>query len=213
MTKSNAVRLMIVEDNTLLRDNLRVLLDGEPRFTVVGAFGTAEEGLAAIKREPPDMLLSDLGLPGMSGVDLIREVKAQFPDVDIMAHTISEDRDTVFAALKAGASGYIIKGATPRELVEALCTLRDGGAPMSPRIARAVIREFQETSASNDSLLSRKERDVLGAVRDGLSYKEIATKLNISPHTVHSHIKNIYDKLQVKDKREALEKARRKGLI
>jgi two-component system NarL family response regulator len=104
-------------------------------------------------------------------------------------------------------------GATPCELVEALCTLRDGGAPMSPRIARAVIREFQDTNASDDALLSRKERDVLSAVRDGLSYKEIAARLNISPHTVHSHIKSIYEKLQVKDKREALEKARRKGLI
>jgi two-component system NarL family response regulator len=205
--------LLIVEDNAMLRDNLRMLLDGEPRFRVTNAVGSAEEALVAIAHTVPEMILSDLGLPGMSGVELIRNVKARWPDIEIMAHTVREDRTTVFAALKAGASGYIIKGATPRELVEALGTLFDGGAPMSPRIARVVLREFQDSNDSDASLLSRKEKEVLTAVREALSYKEIAARLNISPHTVHSHIKKIYEKLQARDKAEALEKARRKGLI
>lgn len=212
MSKTSPVRLLIVEDNTMLRDNLRMLLDGEPRFSVIGAFGSGEDALAALGRAQPEMMLCDLGLPGMSGVELIRAVKTRWPDIEIMAHTIREDRATVFDALKAGASGYMLKGGTPRELVEALSTLRDGGAPMSPRIARAVLRELQGGSGE-ESLLSRKEREVLAAVRDALSYKEIAHKLSISPHTVHSHIKKIYEKLQARDKAEALQKAQRKGLI
>jgi two-component system NarL family response regulator len=207
-------RLLIVEDDTLLRNNLRMLLDGEPRFDVLAACATAEEALAAIESSRPDLMLSDLGLPGMSGIELIRTVRERWPSVEIMAHTIREDRGTAFAALKAGASGYIVKGATPRELIEALATLCEGGAPMSPRIARALIREFQESAEDHESeLLSRKERDVLSAVREALSYKEIAVRMNISPHTVHTHIKNIYAKLQARDKADALAKARRKGLI
>lgn len=213
MNENQPTRLVIVEDNPIVRENLRILLDGEITFNVVGAFSNAEDLLKNLDALKPEMLLSDLGLPGMPGIDLIREVKNRIPEIDIMAHTINEERSSVFAALKAGATGYIIKGATPRELVEALFTLRQGGAPMSPKIARAVVREFQETTHDNDFLLSAKEKDVLQGIQEGLSYKEIGTKLNISPHTVHSHIKKIYEKLQAKDKQDALIKARKRGLI
>lgn len=159
------------------------------------------------------MLIADIGLPGMSGIDMIRIAKAHHPDLDIMAHTVCDDRDPVFSAIKAGATGYLIKGSTSRELVEARHELRNGGAPMSPKIARSVIREFQDEDLSDPYLLSGRERDVLSCVEQGLSYKEISNTLNISPHTVHTHIKKIYEKLQAKNKRDALTKARRKGII
>jgi DNA-binding NarL/FixJ family response regulator len=180
---------------------------------VVGACASAEEALPLLSSAQPDAMLSDLGLPGMSGVELIRKAKEALPALDIIVLTVSEDREAVFAALKAGAAGYIVKGATPRELVEALFTLRAGGAPMSPKIARLVVKTFHDMPPPEEFLLSAKERAVLSGVQEGHSYKEIAGSMNVSPHTVHSHIKHIYDKLQATDKRDALAKARRKGLI
>jgi len=206
-------RLIVVEDDPLLCESLRQLLGGEPSFHLIGVFHNAEEALHALPEIKPQMLLSDLGLPGMSGIELIQKAKELLPKMDIIAHTVSEDRDTVFAAIKAGASGYLIKGSAPREVIEALHSLRDGGAPMSPRIARAVVRELQDTGSDDVFLLTAKEKEVLNSVYEGLSYKEISKKLNISTHTVHSHIKNIYEKLQAKNKQDALVKARRKGII
>lgn len=205
--------LAIVEDNGTLLENLRLLLGGEPGINLVGAFATAEEALAAFKELSPEVMLADLGLPGMSGIELMKAAKRMLPDLDIMAHTISEDRGTVFAALKAGASGYLLKGSTPRELIEALFELRKGGAPMSPKIARLVIREFQNEGAQEQPLLSKREKEILLNLEKGLTYKEIAELLNISPHTVHTHIKNIYEKLQAKDRQEALRKAIKTGII
>jgi two-component system NarL family response regulator len=215
MDIARKTRLIIVEDDPLLRDNLRLLLGGDPGFNLVGAFNSAEDALSALKESQPQMMLADLGLPGMSGVELIQTVKLRLPNIDIIAHTINEDRDSVFSAIKAGASGYLIKGSTPREIIEALYSLRDGGSPMSPRIARAVVRELQDVSSGSDDtfLLTAKEKAVLSGIQDGLAYKEIGVKLNISSHTVHSHIKKIYEKLQAKNKMEALTNARRKGII
>lgn len=211
---SHAVqRLMIVEDDPLLRETLHVLLAGEPGLSVVACCDSGEAALALLAQANPDTLLSDLGLPGMSGIDLIRQAKERLPSLDILVLTISEDRDAVFAALRAGACGYIVKGSTPRELIEALTEMAGGGAPMSPRIARLVIRSIQDAAPDDDTLLTAKERSVLLGVRDGLSYKAIAARLNISPHTVHSHVKHIYEKLQAVDKRDALNKARRRGAL
>ncbi|MGE0079847.1 MAG: response regulator [Thiohalomonadaceae bacterium] len=213
MIQSRQTRLLIVEDNPSLRESLALLLGGEPAFVVVGAFHSAEDALAALDESQPEMMLVDIGLPGMSGIELIARAKLSLPEVEIAAYTISEERDTVLGALKAGAGGYILKGATPRELVEGLLSLRDGGAPMSPRIARAVIREFRESIPPQASVLTAKEKEVLLAASDGLSYKEIAARLCISAHTVHSHIKHIYEKLHARDKHEALLKARRRGIL
>lgn len=207
------MRIVIVEDDPLLRENLKLLLSGERGITVSGAFGTAEEALEALDSCDPEVMLVDIGLPGMSGTDLIRHVKSASPGVEMLAYTVFEDRNNVFAALKAGASGYILKGASPRELVEALFNLQAGGAPMSPKIARAVIREFQEEGAREQYLLTQRERQILGSLEKGLAYKEIASDFNISPHTVHTHIKNIYEKLQAKTRQDAFMKARKKGII
>jgi len=207
------MKVSIVEDDVLLRENLKLLLSGEPGIFVVSAYGSAEEALASIKRSRPDILLADIGLPGMSGVDLIRQLKDQMPDLEIMAHTVFDDRETVFSAIKSGASGYILKGSTPRDLIDALHTLAKGGSPMSPKIARKVIREFQDDAVDEQYLLSHRETEIVKAIENGLTYKDIAAKYNISPHTVHTHIKNIYEKLHAKDRQGALVAARRKGII
>jgi len=208
------MQIAIVEDNRLLLENLRLLLDGETGISVVGAFLSGEEALSELAACSPDVMLVDLDLPGISGIELIKRVKAKSPAIDSMAYTIFEDRETVFSAIKAGASGYILKGSSPRELVESLNNLYNGGAPMSPKIARKVIMEFQEGPvASENGLLSQREKEIVKGIEQGLTYKNIAEKLHISPHTVHTHIKNIYEKLQAKDRPEAISKARRKGII
>lgn len=207
------MNIAIVEDDRRLLENLKLLLSGEKGITVIGAFTSGEEALSGLNKSQPDVALVDLGLPGMSGIELIRRVKEDMPEIEIMAYTVFEDRDTVFSAIKAGASGYILKGTTPRELIEALYSLYNGGAPMSPKIARAVIMEFQDSGADEQYLISEREREILKGVEKGMIYKEIADKLNISPHTVHTHIKNIYEKLHAKSKQEAILKARKKGII
>ena len=207
------MKVSIVEDDVLLRQNLKLLLSGERGISVVSVYGSAEEALSGIKRTRPEILLADIGLPGMSGIELIRELKEQMPGLEIMAHTVFDDRETVFSAIKAGASGYLLKGSTPRELIDALHTLAKGGSPMSPKIARKVIREFQDEGIDEQYLLSHRETEIVKEVENGLSYKDIAVKLAISPHTVHTHIKNIYEKLHAKDRQGALVAARKKGII
>ena len=208
------MRLMIVEDDPLLLENLKLLLSGESGITVVGAFSSAEDALQALEKAAPEIMLADLGLPGMSGIDLIKKAKEEIPGVEIMAHTVFEDRENVFSAIKAGGSGYILKGSSPREIVEAIHELHKGGAPMSPKIARKVIHEFQDENITNEQyVLSQREKDVVRCIEEGLTYKEISRKLKISSHTVHTHIKNIYEKLQAKDRGEALIKARKTGII
>ncbi len=207
------MKIVIVEDDFLMRENLKLLLSGGTDISVIGTFQTAEEALTFLNQLTPDMLLVDLGLPGMSGIDFIKKAKEMSADIEIMVHTIYEDRENLFAALKAGASGYIVKGSTPRELIEGIYNLHAGGAPMSPRIARKVITEFQEENLKEQYLLTPREREILKDREKGLSYKEIAGKQNISPHTVHTHIKKIYEKLHARDREEALLKARKKGII
>jgi two-component system NarL family response regulator len=207
------MKVSIVEDDVLLRQNLKLLLSGERGISVVSVYGSAEEALSGIKRTRPEILLADIGLPGMSGIELIRELKEQMPGLEIMAHTVFDDRETVFSAIKAGASGYLLKGSTPRELIDALHTLAKGGSPMSPKIARKVIREFQDEGIDEQYLLSHRETEIVKEIENGLSYKDIAVKLAISPHTVHTHIKNIYEKLHAKDRQGALVAARKKGII
>ena len=207
------MRIAIVEDNTLLRENLVLLIGGEPELKICGNFGTAEEALPAVLRDKPDILLVDLGLPGMSGTELIRRVKAKHQDIEIMVHTAFDARDTVFSAIKAGATGYILKGATPRELIESIHNLANGGAPMSPKIARAVIGEFQDVDNDDQYLLTAREKEILLGLEKGFTYNQLGNELSISPHTIHSHIKKIYEKLHAKSRREALTKARKKGII
>jgi two-component system NarL family response regulator len=207
------MQLAIVEDNNVTRETLKLLLSGDPRISAVEAYATAEEALERLAQFPPEVLLVDLDLPGMHGTELIRQVKQAHPEVDIMVHTIFEDRSTVFAAIKAGASGYILKGSPPQELMESLQNLYRGGAPMSPKIARKVILEFQSAPEGEDNPLSPRESAIVRCIEQGLTYQEIADRHCISPHTVHTHIKKIYEKLQANGRRDALRRARKFGII
>jgi two-component system NarL family response regulator len=208
------LRVAIVEDDDVTRESLAILLGGEPSLIIAGAFPTARALLDAAGELDADVLLADLGLPDADGPELIAAIKSVQPRWEVLAYTISEARQTVFAALRAGAVGYILKGCAPRELVEALHAVAGGGAPMSPRIARMLVRELQVAGGdSDDTDITARERDVLSHLERGLPYKEVARALHISPHTVHSHVKRIYDKLHARNRQEAIRAARLRGLI
>jgi len=207
------MRLVIVEDDPLLLENLTLLLSGEGGITVAGAYKSAEDALKMLEKANPEVMLTDIGLPGMSGVELIKKAKEDMPRLEIMAHTVFEDRENVFSAIKAGAAGYILKGSSPREIVESIHALYKGGAPMSPKIARKVIHEFQDDVMNDQFLLTPREKEIVKRVEEGLTYKEIGERLTISTHTVHTHIKKIYEKLQAKDRNDAIIKARKRGLL
>jgi len=208
------MRIVIVEDNTMLRQNLVILLGGEEDIEVCGDFGTAEAALALLPSLAPDLMLVDIGLPGKwSGIDLIGMAKDILPETEVLVHTVFDDREKVFEAIKAGASGYILKGASPREIIEAIHNLAKGGAPMSPKIARAVINEFQTKAIEDAYLLTPREKEIIRGLEKGLTYKALAAQLCISHHTIHTHIKHIYEKLHATSRRDALIKARRRGII
>ena len=207
------MRLLIVEDDELLLQNLKFLLGAEKDIELLDGYTTAEDALSCLEKARPDIILLDLELPGMHGIEFIRRAKSKMPDVEILVHTIYGDKKNVFSAIKAGASGYILKGATPRELIEALYEQYQGGAPMSPRIARAVIREFHDYQAEEEFILTKRETVILRQIEEGYTYKEIAQRCNISPNTVHTYVKKIYQKLHAKSRKEAILKARRKGII
>lgn len=207
------MRLTIIEDNIPVLENLKILLGGEESITVVGAFANAEDALRELERIAPDIMLVDLGLPGMPGVELIKKAKALLPRLEMMVYSVFDDWPNVFAALRAGATAYILKGTKSKDLVEAIESLHRGGAPMSPRIARMVIAEFQAEAAGNACSLTAREREILSGMDKHMTYRELADTLGVSPFTVRTHIRNIYEKLQAKSKEEALGKARKDGMI
>src|SRR5690606_683397 len=183
-----------------------------PAVEVVGHANSVRAAREAVPLSNAEVLLCDLGLPDGSGVDLIRELHDNDPGLDIMAYTVVDQQATVFSALRAGAGAYVLKGATPTELTAALHELHRGGAPMSPKIARAVVRYLQQGPTAGD-VLSPRERQVLMASDEGLTYKEIGERMHLSTHTVHSHIKNIYKRLHATNKREAVASARNRGIL
>ncbi|NOX33441.1 MAG: response regulator transcription factor [Deltaproteobacteria bacterium] len=207
------MRLIIVEDDISLMKYCSLLLDGAPDIDVVGSFSTGEEALASLKNLQADILLADLGLPGISGIELIEKAKERFPDLDIIVHTIFNDKKNVFTALKKGAVGYLLKGGAPNKLIEAIYEVSNGGAPMSKQIARLVINEFQKKEKTPSHLLTSRETEILELMDKDFTYSEIADSLCISRHTVHTHIKHIYKKLHAKCRKEIFFKARKKGIL
>jgi DNA-binding NarL/FixJ family response regulator len=204
--------LVIVEDDATLRAELVALFSAQADFRVVAEFGDATSAVASMIAF--DLAIVDIGLPDGSGVDVIRVLAARWPDAELMAHTIDEDSRTVYDAIVAGASGYVLKGGSRDELLAATRLLRDDGSPMSPRIARTVVEAFRKQgTVAAQYALSARERDVLLAMEEGLSYKETAARLHLSYHTVHTHLKRIYEKLQVGTKQDAMTKARLRGWL
>jgi DNA-binding NarL/FixJ family response regulator len=201
-----AISVAIVEDNPEVRRNLSRYIGGAPGFRCACACASAEEALRVIPQSPPDVVLMDIQLPRMSGITCTASLKQALPSVPVMMLTVYEDTDVIFNALKAGASGYLLKRSDPAKVLEALAELHRGGAPMTGEIARKVIESFHRAQATEhpaDKLTAREE-EILDHLARGYVTKEIADKLAISSPTVRYHLKHIYDKLHVRSRVEAV---------
>lgn len=211
------IKVAIVEDNNTIREGLAALIRGTENYSCVGAYVDCESYLEDMKTKKSDVVLMDIRLPGISGIEGVKKAKVFDPDVNVLMLTIYEESTVVFEALCAGACGYLVKKTPPSRLLEAIKDAYEGGSPMSSHIARQVITVFRQNSnlTKNDEKfnLSDREKEVLNHLADGNNYQEIADSLFISVDTVRHHIRNIYKKLHVHSQSEAVAKAIRKGLI
>lgn len=201
------ITICIIEDLIEIQKGLQTIIESDWRFKLIKSFENAEDAIAQLPLIKPDIVLTDINLPGKSGIDCITEIKNEIPKTQFIMFTIYEDNDQVFEALKAGANGYILKNTSPEKIIEALLELNDGGSPMSPKIARKVLSSFNATTNNNVyELISKREQEVLELLSKGFLYKEIADKLNITLSTVKRHLNHVYTKLQVQNKTEAINK-------
>ena len=214
-TTGTALGVVIIEDMRDVREGLSVLINGTAGFRCTGAYRTMEEALSGVKQPATDVILTDIGLPGMSGIDGIRALRERLPEVPILALTVYDSDDQVFRALCAGASGYLLKNTPPARLLESLREVAAGGAPMSPEVARRVLRLFRDFTPPVQASyrLTPQEHELLKLLVDGHHKKTAAAVLGISVNTVSFHLKHIYEKLQVHSKTEAVAKALRERLI
>lgn len=202
------ITVSIVEDNEKLRTTLARVLNRAEGFQCRSHYGTAEEALSKLPADSPEVVLMDINLPGMNGVECAGKLKQLLPKLQVIMLTVYEDTENIFNALAAGASGYLLKRTSTAELLEAIREVHSGGSPMTTHIARKVVQSFQKpvsTSAPGEAL-SQREQEVLDCLAQGLIYKEIAEKLGISYETVHTYIRRIYEKLQVRTRTEAVAK-------
>ena len=202
-----SITICIVEDLDEVREGLRQFISLNPAFNVLDTFSTAEEALYEIPRLKPQIVIMDISLPGMNGIECIRQVKDKSPATQFMMFTVYENDEKVFEALKAGASGYLLKNTGLVQIIEALKELHNGGSPMSANIARKLVTVFRDKENETIEVLSKRENDVLQLLSKGLLYKEISDQLSISTGTVRQHIHHIYEKLHVQNRTEALNKA------
>jgi len=202
------ISVSIVEDNDKLRGTLVRVVNRADGFRCISDYANAEDALKDLPQTRPDVVLMDINLPGMNGVECVRRLKQLLPQTQVMMLTVYEDTENIFNALTAGANGYMLKRTSTRELLEAIQEVHRGGSPMTMHIARKVVLSFQKTAATAQATenLSEREQQVLDLLSQGLMYKEIADKLAISYETVHTYIRRIYEKLQVRTRTEAVAK-------
>ncbi len=209
-----SMRIAIFEDNKQYRESLEFVIVTSTDMELCGAFEDASRLKQKIEALRPDVVLMDINLPGMNGIDAVKEIKAHFPEVQVCMQTVFDEDDKVFASLCAGASGYILKNSAPEKVLQAIREVADGGAFFTPSIAKKVLTNFQLQPAVAEYIqLSEKEKEVLRYLVDGLSYKMIAEQCKVSFHTIHSHVKHIYAKLHVNSVGEAVSKAIRQKLV
>ena len=202
------IRVSIVDDDEGIRSSLATLIRRAPAFRLVGDYPNAEVALKEIPAHPPDVVLMDINMPGIKGVECVRQLKTQVPAVQFLMLTVYEDSDSLFNSLKAGASGYLLKRTASKNLLEAIRDVHAGGSPMSPQLARRVVMFFSQPQ-ENDSPVARLtpgEREFLDQLAKGYAYKEIADRMNISIDTVRSYVRTVYEKLHVHSRTEAVVK-------
>lgn len=206
---SNIIRVCLVEDEAGLRSSLQRLLGMSPEFECEGAYANAEIALKAFAIAAPEVVLMDVNLPGMNGVECTRKLKELCPETHIIMLTVYDNPDQIFEALKAGATGYLVKQTPPEELLAAIKDVCRGGAPMSAQIARKVVQSFREAPATDElAVLSTREREVLDRLAQGYLLKEIADQLDLNYHTVKTYVGRIYEKLHVHSRAQAMMKCR-----
>jgi DNA-binding NarL/FixJ family response regulator len=207
-TQTGVIKVALVEDNEGVRKALENVVQGYPQLWLSGSYGSAEDGIVGLSNDPPDIVLVDINLPGKSGTALVAHMKRTHPSMLFLMITVYENADQVFAALQAGASGYLLKRTSADDIIEAILSLKNGGSPMSPEIARKVVHYFHKTGGPKDELdqLSKREEEILRLLSKGLRYKEIATQLNIGVETVRTHLQSVYQKLHVHSRTEAVVK-------
>jgi len=202
------ISISIVEDNAGTRTMLTKLFNQPPQMCCLGAYGSGEEALTGIIRDQPDVALVDINLPGISGIECVRQLKMALPRLQILMLTTYEESDLIFSSLRAGANGYLLKTMSASALIEAVLQVREGGAPMSLQIARKVVAHFHGSQQRGENMeqLTTRENEVLLLLSKGMMYKEISDHLAISMSTVRTHIHTIYEKLHVKSRTEAVVK-------
>jgi len=215
MSERPVLQVAIIEDQPRIREGLRTLIDGTGGYHCTGSFGSMEEALEKIPGNLPDAVLVDIGLPGMSGIEGIRLLKASYPGLPVVMLTVYEDDKRIFGALCAGACGYLLKKTAPARLLESLQEAVGGGAPMTPEVAARVIALFREIRPPEDAdyHLTPHEIRILKLLVEGHNHKTAATELDVSVNTIRFHLRSIYDKLQVHSKSEAVAKALRNRII
>lgn len=215
MTAAETIKVAIIEDRKELREGLAMMINFTEGFKCTGSYRSFEEALEKIKHNLPDIVLSDIGLPGMSGIEGVKILKEQFPDLTILMLSVYDDNDRIFDALCAGASGYLLKKTPPARLIESLKEAVAGGSPISPEVARKVITLFREYRPPEhvDYDLTPHELRLLKLLVEGHGYKTAAKELSVSVNTIAFHVKSIYEKLQVHSKSEAVAKALQHRLI
>ena len=202
------IAISIIDDDKRLRDSITKFLDGSPGFRCVSAYGSAAAALEHLPQEKPDVVLMDINMPGMDGIECVVRLKAKMPEVQIVMLTVYEDTEKIFKALSAGATGYLLKRLPPAKLLEAIREVHAGGSAMSSSIARKVVASFQKAApvAHTEVHLSPREQAVLDCLAKGLTYKAIADELGISIETIRTYLRRIYEKLHVQSRTEAVAK-------
>jgi len=203
---TEVIDIIIVEDDDAVREGLRFLINGSEGFRCLASCRTAEDALVEISKSPPHVVLMDINLPGMNGIECVVGIKNSFPEIQVMMLTVFDNSDEIFKSLSAGATGYLLKKTPPSRLLEAIAELAAGGSPMSSEIARKVVQTFAKPATRKfpGTNLTPREEEILGYLSKGYLYKEIAATLFISIDTVRTHIQKIYQKLQVTTRTEAL---------
>ena len=210
------IQVLIADDHTIVRSGVRMLLDAEPEFRVVGEAVDGQEALAMVEKLHPDVVLMDISMPGMGGLEATRQIKARWPDIKVLVLTMHRSDEYFFEMLKAGASGYVLKVAHPGELVQAVRVVGRGEMYLYPTMAEHLVREYleKENNSSEEGItISPREKEILFLIAKGYSGKEIAEKLVISPSTVHTHRTNLMAKLGLNNRRELVQYAREHGLL